>query len=230
MIWIGFVASLLLQDDETAKQLVDAGKRAAEWTSYRYESESDIDSGYFGGNVRPKGSFLKGVGFSMKMEDTEVLRANGKTAVKNPGEEWKKPPEDRGGEFSLKALTTKYFPPPHEIVGRMEAKFFKTVKVEGATEFISAVECVIFEAELTEEGARKMSGLGSLADRAKNFTGTVKLWIDDTYTIRRYKLDAKAGLAGPLGEIAVSLKGKVDFDQIGAAKVEIPEAAKKVLE
>ncbi len=231
MTWLGVLALLVAQDDETAKQLVDAGKTAAAWASYSYQSESDIDSAFLGGSLRPKGGFQKDVGFYMKMEDTEVVRVNGKTAVKNPGEDWKKPPEDRGGDFNMKALATKYFPPPHELIGRMEAKFFKSVKLEGATEFVSAVECVIFNAELTEEGARKMSGLGSLADRAKNFTGTVKIWVDDTYTIRRYKLDAKAGVnLGPMGDMTISLKAKVDFEQVGEAKVEIPDAAKKALE
>lgn len=232
MNWVGVLAMLVCQEDEIAKQLVESGKTAAAWSSYAFQAESEVDSAFLGGSVRPKGAFQKDAAFTMKIDDTEVVRAKGKTVVKNPGEQWGKPPDQRGGDFNFKQLSTKHFPPPHELIGRMETKHFKSVKVDGATEFVSALECVVFEATLSEEGARAMSGLPpDIAGRAKNFEGTLKVWVDDTYTIRRYKLDAKASVGlGPMGDMVVSLKGKVDFDEIGAAKVEVPEAAKKALE
>jgi hypothetical protein len=86
---------------------------------------------------------------------------------------------------------------------------------------------VIYSGELTEEGAK---GLAKSEDRDVARGGTAKVWLDDKGLPARYeitiRLKGRRGNADVDGEVTRT----VTLKDLGAAKVEVPDEVKKLLE
>ena len=68
---------------------------------------------------------------------------------------------------------------------------------------------------------------GAPADYAKNASGSVKFWLKDG-ALAKYVVNVKGTVTTPNGdERDVDLTTTTEIKQIGATKVEVPEAAKK---
>jgi hypothetical protein len=86
---------------------------------------------------------------------------------------------------------------------------------------------VVYGGDLTEEGAK---ALAKSEDREVARGGTAKLWLDDKGRPARYEITIR--LKGRRGNAEVDGEAMkaVTLKELGAAKVEVPDAVKKLLE
>lgn len=109
---------------------------------------------------------------------------------------------------------------PHEELAGFDKHLKNVKKAEAKGQ-------AVYSAELTEDGAK---ALAKPADREIARGGTAKLWVDDKGRLVRYevaiKLKGRRGSADVDGEVTK----KVAVKDVGAAKVDVPDEVKKLLE
>lgn len=243
-------ALALLQDVDPKAELEKATKKAAEWSSYAYAESRDTEGswGPSRGPSKSEGAFQKDAGLTTKSDESEAIKVGDGVVYKDRDGAWKKVPKEEprpegegGRRGDWRTMRYRNLRAPHESLAGLETKL-KAVKMGEATEKISDAECVVFSGDLTEEAVKEMSqrggrggrGGGELSDAT--YEGTVKVWVDDEYRIRKVVMEttvagAWEGRDGmPGGDFEMTTIRTTEFTKIGEAKVEVPEEAKKALE
>lgn len=238
------LAALLLgfaPPDDRAN-LLAAAKRAAEVKSYAFQGETKVSypeaMGKFGASdpVKFEGRHDREAGTLLRTDQYEFAIVDGKTAGR-PLPEWRPIKEEDEGEVQrglLRGLAaTRPIRAPHEDFAAYPKRVAR-VKKAGAKEAVGDRECEIYESEFTEEGAREavrsILPMARWIDRIRSeMTASERVWVDPEGRILKVETAAKivANVQGRDLEITATRTAALSgFD---ATKVEIPEAAKKVL-
>lgn len=234
------------RDDE--EDVKNAAKKLGD-SSYAWTSTPKSEGGQQGGGGgrRPQAGPTEGktekdgyTTLSSKSGDTtnEAVLKGGKAVVKS-GDAWKSTDEfgqggggGQGGQrdpASFFARGLRNFKLPAEQAGSLVDKVGDLKKGEDGS----------YAGDLTEEGAKELlSGGGGGGGRAPTVTepkGSVTWWVKDGVLVKyEIKLTGKMTFGGQGGqqgrEIAINRTTTVEIKDVGAAKVEPAEEAKKKLE
>jgi hypothetical protein len=162
----------------------------------------------------------------------EALMKGGKTVVKTP-EGWQAPPEPGtggggggpGGGAGMMGRMLSTLRPPAAEAEDLLGKVKELRKTEAG-----------FVGDLTEEGAKQLltrnrrGGQGGGEPPApQGAKGTVKFWVKDG-VLAKFEVQVQGRMAGRDGqEIEVNRTTTTEISNVGTTKVEVAEAAKKVL-
>ena len=216
--WMTGLSVLLLGGDNG--ELAKALREAAAMSSYRFRIEERPGSGGGGG---PEGRYQKGRPVFFKADNLEFFK-QGDTLSYKQGGQWKK--TKRGVESdplvilgaSAKVSRARL---PHEELAGFE-KNFKDVSRSDA----KGKDEAVYSGELTEEAVKK---LVPTEYRGVARSGTAKLWLDSKGRVARYAISIKVQGRQGNAEIDGTTEKTVVIQDIGSARVEVPEEAKKAL-
>lgn len=222
MIAILTVSFLALQSDE----LAEAARKSAALESYTFKIEEKSGKGkHQPGAI--EGRYQKDQPLALKTGSTEGFKKAGAVVYKD-GEEWKRVEKPQKGEKKSQpaaaAFSTVKF--PHEELEGFEKSF---EKVEKAAE--KDRNCTLWSGPLTPAAARALVSTGSKAEGKSNaaYTGTANVWVSDEGVIVRYEILAHMKGENKKGPVEADITKTVEFTLTGATKVEVPEAAAKLL-
>jgi len=241
-ILIATALVLALARDEKS-DLLAAAKKAAEAKSCSFRGETrlvlpeGLDRSGGGDPVRFEGKAERDGTAWVKTDAFEYMMAGGKTVVR-PVSEWK-PLRDDGSDVQrllYQGLSGARPPrPPHEEFATW-ARSVMTVKRSETKEMIGDRGTRVYEIEFTSEHARELVQslfpMGKWMDRIPldRPTGSAKAWVDNDGRILKTEISAK--IAGSLQGSQVQLVATrtTTFSDFDAAKVQIPDDARKALE
>lgn len=237
--WV-LAAAPALSQDGFGDDLKRAVQNLRDASSYAIEVSHDMESTLALGNrdVRGNGKYVKGVGFWMKAGKVEMFRKGKKTAFEDADGEWRivgaKKRERRGGEegrdnHEFLASQTRI---PHEEIGNI-AKDITKLEVEDLTQVAGGVECVVFKGDFTKDAARKFTSWADAyggATRGATRAGSVKIWIDDTWTIRKYEVSSSINAQRGFIQIFVEVVSVTVISKHGETELTPPEEAVRLID
>jgi hypothetical protein len=218
------LASLFLVQSE---ELAEAAKKAAAMESYAFKVEVKSAKGKNQpGAIEVR--VQKDQPFALKSGAAEGFRKGGAIVYKD-GEEWKRVEKaDKGEKKSQPAAasfaTVKLV---HEELEGFEKSF---EKVEKAPE--KDKDCTVWSGTLTPTAARILVTTGGKSDAKNNatYSGTAKVWVNAEGHIVRYEVvSLMKGESPKKGPVEVTTTKTVEILERGATKIEVPEAAAKLL-
>jgi hypothetical protein len=214
--------TLALQSED----LGNAVKKATEMECYAFKI--DVQPGK--GKKPPvvEGKYQKDQPMALKSGSVEGFKKAAQVIVKD-GEEYKrvdrpKKAPKKGADAGVSFYEVKM---PHEELEGLDQGFDK---VEKAAE--KDGDCTVWSGALLPETARKFGSTGSKAEVKGNYTysGTAKVWITPQGLISKYSYSLQIKGQNNKGEFDLHSQKTVELSEIGTAKVELPDAAKKALE
>lgn len=224
-VLLGVATSLIAEEAGTKDEIAGAAKKVQE---SNYSWKMVVEFGNFTGTTEGKTDKDGGVWLSMAFGDntTEAMSKAGKWVVKTPDHDWQTLSEleaaagtEPGPQQFLVRRLQSFKTPAADVIDL--ASKIKEVKKQGDS----------YAGDLTEAGAKELLAFGrrrANAPEPKNAKGSVKIWTK----------------AGALSKFEVKLQGTVNFNgedrdvdrtttveikDVGATKLEAPEAARKKL-
>jgi hypothetical protein len=203
-------------DAELAKSL----EKSSALERYTFQIENKGGNG----NAIVEGTYQKGQPVFLQAERIPFYKA-GDVLVYKQGDTWKR--SKRGIESdpllilgaSAKVTAARL---PHEELGAL-AKGVKEPKKGDKKE----KDCWVFSGDLTPEGARKLAPT-EFQDVARS--GNARVWVNEDGAVVRYALSIRVQGKRGNAEVDGTVEKTVKLGDIGTAKVEVPEGAKKALE
>jgi hypothetical protein len=244
----GALAILLgLFQAEAKDEAIGAAKKMVELKNYGWKGSMKFDGNLpFGGNneipeAKFEGSHDADKGTHMLTDSTEYLKVGEKT-VSRPRGEWRLEEErdggggfggrgGRGGMGRMFGMFGGAPKMPHEELKDPDGKI-SDVKKEDAKEKVGEVECAVYSCTLREDAARDMAPFARMLERIPDSTvsGSLKLWVDESGQVLKYETTTKVAASFQGNDFEVSVIRSTELKDVGKAKVEIPDDAKKVLE
>ena len=222
MILIALASLVALQSDD----LAEAAKKSAALESYAFKVEAKSGKGkHQPGAI--EGRYQKDQPLALKTDGAEGFKKAGAIVYKD-GEEWKRLEKAQKGEKKQQpaaaAFSSVKF--PHEELEGFEKNFEKVEKAADKDK-----DCVVWSGTLTPSAAHALVSTGAKAEGKSNatYTGTAKVWIDAQGLIVRYEISAHMKGETKKGPLEMDLTRTVQITEAGAIKVEVPEAAAKLL-
>ncbi len=217
----------LLATQAANEEVAAAAKKAAEITSYSFKvtTAGPAKGKRTGGTV--EGKYEKDQPVCLKSGALEAFRKGGLVVYKE-GEEWKRAERKKGEKKADPTLALQAVKLPHEELDGCDKHFQSVEKAEAKEN-----ECTVFSGPLTETAAASLAstgGKGNKAAAALRYSGTGKLWVNADGRIVKYEFQIKATGERNGKAIDQSIARTVELTDLGTAKVEIPEGAKKLLE
>lgn len=222
MIAILSAALFALQSEE----LAEAAKKSAAMENYTFKVEAKASRG----KNQPgavDGRFQKDQPLALKTGSTEGFKKAGAVVYKE-GEEWKKLEKPEKGQkrnqpaaavFSLVKL-------PHEELEGFEKSFERVEKAADKDK-----DCTVWSGTLTPTAARILVTTGGKSDakRTATYSGTAKVWVNDKGLVVRYEVTSLMKGSTNKGDVEMTITRTVEITAAGETKVEVPEAAAKLL-
>ncbi len=223
MVLITIATLLALQTEE----LADAAKKSAALESYGFKVEARTGRGkHQPGAI--EGRYQKDQPLALKTEGTEGFKKGG-TVVFKDGEEWKRLEKAQKGEKKPPPTAAAFTDVklPHEELDGFEKNFERVEKAADKDK-----DCVVWAGVLTPSAAHALVSTGAKAEGKLNaaYTGTAKVWVNDKGMIVRYEISTHVKAESKKGSIDTDISRTVQILDPGAAKVEVPEAAAKLLD
>jgi len=222
MIALLTAAALLLQNDE----LAEASKKSTALESYAFKVDTKLSKG----KNQPgavDGRWQKDQPTALKSGSAEGFRKGGQIVYKE-GEEWKKLEKAAKGEKKNQPAAADFagIKLPHEELEGFEKSF---EKVEKAAEKDN--NCTVWSGPLTPTAARVLVSTGSKREGKvqASYAGTAKVWVNDAGMIVRYQVVSVMKAETKKGPQETTITKTVEISSPGEAKVEVPEAASKLL-
>lgn len=226
--------SLLAADAKT--EVTSAAKKLAETSGYGWKATTETAGGGGGGGGAMRagpteGMALKDGTVCVKMtrgENTTEAFMKGEKAVIKTESGWQTPDEmaSAGGDQQgnrgrwIGRIVQNYKAPAKE-VGDMVTKV-KELKKDGDA----------YVGELTAEGVTSLLTMGrpagGNAPAPQNPKGNVKIWLKDG-VVAKYEYRVQATMEFQGNERTIDRTTTVEIKNVGAAKIEVPEEAKKKL-
>ena len=223
MIATLMAAAFCLQNEELAQ----AAKKTTELESYSFKVDVKAGKGKKGAPSY-EGKYQKDQPLALKSGTTEAFK-KGAIVVAKEGEEYKKVEKPKKGEKKTASPALAFFDVklPHEMLEGLEKSF---EKVEKAAE--KDKDCSVWSGPLTAEGARGIASTGAKSEAKANltYTGTAKVWINAQGVIVRFEASVDVKGDSAKGAIDQHVTKTIEITDVGSARVELPEAAKKALE
>jgi hypothetical protein len=203
------------------EDLTKALQKAAALERYAFQIEEKPGKG---AGAAVEGAYQKGQPLSLKADKIEFFKA-GDVLIYKQGDAWKR--SKRGVEpdplIVLGAVAkVNAARLPHEELAAL-GKLLEKAKKADRTEDGNTV----YAGDLSEEAAKKLAPTES---QGVARGGTAKVWVNGDGAVVKYALSIR--LKGRQGnaEVDGTTEKSVQLREIGSAKVEVPEAAKKALE
>lgn len=222
---LGLAAAPAADDD-----LAAATKKTSEQASYGFKIDAGGGRGK-GRSVAVEGKFQKDQPAWFRVAGTEVFKKVGLLVYKE-GEEWKRYERvkgankgDRKQRRANAAAHLEAVKLPHEELAEFEKNFKEVKKAEQKEN-----DCTVFSGELTEQGASSLGNTGARSKAQITCTGSAKLWVNADGLVVKYSIDLDAKGKAKDREVEFKVSRTVELSEIGSAKVEVPEAAKKLLD
>lgn len=223
MITMMLTAMLALQSDE----LAEAAKKTAASESYTFKTELKAGKG----KNQPgaiEGRFQKDQPLALKAGAAEGFKKAGAIVYKD-GEEWKRLEKAAKGEKKQQPTAAAFasIKLPHEEIENFEKNF---EKVEKAAE--KDKDCTLWTGTLTPTAAHTLVSTGSKAEgkTTATYTGTAKVWVNAQGAVVRYEIVSHMKGENKKGPVESDITKTVEISEVGSTKVEVPEAAKKLLD
>lgn len=217
--------SVLAADADPKDEIASAARKLADQKNYGWKSTVEFNS-FTGGT---DGKLIKDgpVALSITFGDntTEAFLKGDKGAVKTSDEDW------QSLEELAKAAGTE--PGPRQFLVRrlknFKAPAEEVVEVIGKTKEIKK-DGDVYSADLTEAGAKDLLSFGGRrggnAPEAKDAKGSVKFWIKDGM-LSKYQTNVEGTMNFNGSDNDIKRTNTVEIKDLGATKIEIPEAAQK---
>lgn len=214
--------ALALQSDE----LGQAVKKATEMESYAFKI--DVQPGKGKKPPLVEGKYQKDQPMALKSGSTEGFKKAAVVVVKD-GEDYKRvdKPKKAGKKGANPGVSFYDVKMPHEELEGLDKGFDK---VEKAAE--KDGDCTVWSGTLLPESARKFGSTGSKAEVKGNYTysGTAKVWINAQGVLSKYSYSLEIKGQNNKGEFTLHPQKTVELSEVGTAKIDLPDAAKKVLD
>jgi hypothetical protein len=214
--WL-LITSTAMADDDLTKAL----QKTAALDRYTFQIEEKPGKG---AGTGVEGAYQKGQPLSLKADKFEFFKS-GDVLVYKQGDVWKR--SKRGVESDplivlgavAKVNAARL---PHEELAALGKAVDKEKKADRTED-----GCAVYTAELTEEAAKKLAPTES---QGVARGGTAKVWVNGDGAVVKYALSIR--LKGRRGNVEVdgTAEKTVKLSDLGSAKVEVPEAAKKALD
>jgi len=225
---LALLAGSLLADTTPGDDITNAVNSLAGAASYSWKTTVVVPEGtqYRPGPTTGK---LEKEGYtdvtlSMRGNTLEFITKGGKTAVNTPDNGWQSPADmatDQG---------------PGRFIGAM-VRTFKAPTALALTLASSAQSLTnsdsAYSGDLTEAGAKtfltmQRRGGGGAPPEVSNAKGSVKFWIKDG-TLAKYEYKVTGTISFNGNDRAVDRDTTVEFSDVGATKVTVPDEAMKIL-
>jgi hypothetical protein len=206
------------ENNSDDKELAAAIEKTASLESYQFKVEGRA------AQDAVEGTYQKNQPISFKAEKIEFFKKGDVLAYKD-GEEWKRTKSGVQSDplrilsASAKARSARLAHEEAAILAKALKDAAKLDKKENGH--------TVYSADLTEEGAKKLAPIES-QNVAKG--GKAKLWVDKDGVVVKYSISIR--LQGRQGnaEVEGTSEKTVTLSELGKAKIELPEGAKKALE
>jgi hypothetical protein len=229
-----FAGSLIAADSTPKDDVIAAAKKLADAGSYSWKATMDMgpNSQFTPGPTKGKTEKEGYTWLSVTFNDntTEGVSKGGKVAIKT--EDGWQTAEEAGGGGGGGGFNAGTF-----MARRMQNLKVPAAEVEDLASKTEAIkkEGDTYSGDLTEEGAKALLTMGfrgrggGKAPAPTNAKGAVKFWIKDG-VITKYESKVSGKRQNRNGdEVDVQRTTTVELNDVGATKVEVPEAAKKKL-
>lgn len=223
MIAILTAAVLALQ----AEELAEASKNTAAMESYTFKLQTKTGKKKDPGST-VEGRYQKDQPLSLKEGSTEGFRKGGAIVYKE-GEEWKKVEKAAKGEKKNQPAAAEFalVKIPHEEIEGFDKNFEKAEKAAEKDK-----DCTVWSGALTPTAARVLVSTGSKREGKlqATYSGTAKVWVNDKGLIVKYEVVSIMKADTPKkGLVETTITKTVEITHPGETKVEVPEAAAKLL-
>jgi len=220
-------ASVCGAESNPSDAIASAAAKLAQQPSYSWKATTEF--GNFTGST--EGKILKDglTGLSMTFGDntTDAFLKGGKGAVKAGDQDWQSLAE------LVKAAGSE--PGPRQFLLR-RLQSFKAPAAEAADLAAKTSELKkegeAYAGDLTEAGAKQLLTMGGRrganAPEPKNAKGSVKFWINDGL-LTKYQLKLQGTISFNGEDRDVDRTTTVEIKDVGATKIDVPEAADKKL-
>jgi hypothetical protein len=217
----------LLTIQAANEEVAAAAKKAAETTSYSFKVSSPAPAKGKGAGGTVEGKYEKDQPVALKSGALEAFRKGGLVVYKE-GEEWKRAERKKGERRADPTLALQAVKLPHEELDGFDKYFQSIAKAEQKEN-----DCAVFSGPLTDTAAASLSATGAKGNKAAaalKFSGTGKVWVNADGRIVKYEVQIKGTGERNGKTVDQSIHRTVELTDLGSAKVEIPEGAKKALE
>lgn len=229
-----FILAVSLLAADAKDEVTSAAKKLADASAYGWKATTEVGGGGGGGRMQPgptEGLALKDGTICVKMtrgENTTEAFVKGEKAVIKTESGWQTPEEmanasgDQQGNRGrwIGRMVQNYRAPAKE-VAEMVTKV-KELKKDGDA----------YMGELTSEGVASLLTFGRQgggnAPATQNAKGNVKIWLKDG-VVAKYEYQVQATMEFQGNERTIDRTTTVEIKNVGSAKIEVPEEAKKKL-
>jgi hypothetical protein len=234
LLGAAFLLSGSLLAADAKDEVTAAVKKLADASSYGWKTTTEMGGGQGGGRMGPgttEGAATKDGLICVKMTRggnvTEGVIKGEKAALKTD-EGWQSAADltaggggQPGNRGRWMARTLQNYKAPAREVADMLAKL-KSLKKEGDA----------YVGEMTEEGVKALLTMGrpggGNAPEPRDPKGSVKIWLKDG-TLAKYEYKVEATMSFQGNDMTINRTTTVEIKDVGTAKVEVAEAAKKIV-
>ena len=200
--------------------------RALKSYSFRVSHKMDTNMPLGNRDVKADGQYVDSKGFYLKGGSIEMFRRDGKTAFEDMNGDWRLVGDKKGsrGQRDENEFLAAQAREPHNEASNFHQDIAELV-IEDNLQDIGGVDCVVFSGKLTDDAARKFTAWADSyggATRGAKRTGSLKVWIDDAYTIRRYELTTRIDQSGFI-QAFVEVVSDTELSDLDATTLEPPE-------
>jgi hypothetical protein len=216
-------APLWAMGADAKDEITAAAKKLGDVASYSWKTTTEV--GNFTGVTEDKAVKDGVTALSMRFGDntTEAFLKGAKAAVKVQDEDWQSLTE-------LAAAAGTEPGPRQFLVWRLQnfkAPAAEVTDLAGKTKDLKK-EGDVYSADLTEEGAKSLLSFGRRGPNArepKDAKGSVKFWTKDGQ-LTKYEIKVSGNVNFGGEDRDIDRTTTVEIKDVGATKVEVPEAAK----
>lgn len=224
----------MLLQEEFRTDLEQAVNTLRELKTYSFRVSHKMDTNMPLGNkdVKADGRYAEKTGFYVRGGNIEMFRRDGKTAFEDMDGDWRLVGDKKGrkGQRDDNEFLAAQAREPHNEAANFH-KDIGDLVVEDNLQDINGTDCVVFTGKLTDDAARKFTAWADAyggATRGAKRSGSLKVWIDDSYTIRRYELTTRIDQTGFI-QAFVEVVSETEFYEDDAA-FEPPEKGVELID
>jgi len=221
--------------DEPKDELAKASEKTRGLENYKFKGKFEVEGvPFLPDPVEYNGAYVKDQGFTATLGPVgKIFRIDKKVAIQDPDSgEWVLSKAGRKvGEGPLAAqipVIARSLRPPHEELKKIEERF-KAIKKRDGAEKIAEQDCAVYEGDLTEAGVKAMLPGGALLGPG-TYEGRAQVWVNPDGKIVKYKADCKMVVKFNENEMEIVVNRTTELTDLGKAKVEMPDAVKKLFD
>jgi hypothetical protein len=189
-----------------------------------------------------EGKFAEDTGLVVQTAQDEIVRIDGKTAVR-PKAVWRVVDDSaRGGNrpgalatFAGRGGPAMFARGPKEELAGLDAKLEKVTKTD-KKESVGESECAVFEVVFNAEGAKSLAGGGAAragggnnAGAAAEYSASGHYWVSADGRLAKYEITSKVNRSFNNRDFTTSNSRTITLFDVDKTKVELPAGAKEAL-